>query len=199
MSAFDFVAPVVMTFELHVGGDPEFTRKSWGRKVRDLGGRYSECRGYASTETRFVFLPNTSPGRALAAEILCAFPGPIMGPRDGGVVILRDIEGACAPRDAGGGVVFNVTSRGRPAADVLAEIGKRLSRFEDRCREWWDRVGRERAELAAAESARREDERKASAPGRVADAIREALALGCSREDILGAIEASLSPKEQGS
>jgi len=40
--------------ELHLSGNPEFTRK-YGQKVKAAGGRYSECRGDSSI--RFVHLP----------------------------------------------------------------------------------------------------------------------------------------------
>lgn len=63
-------------WELHLRPSPEFTKKGYGRKVRALGGRWNECRGYAYK--RFVTLPDTPAGRALADILIAEF-----GPRNG--------------------------------------------------------------------------------------------------------------------
>jgi len=58
--------------ELHLDGSPDFTRKGWARKVKAIGGRYSECRGIDTR--RFVTLPASDEGLKLAAELSKAFP-----------------------------------------------------------------------------------------------------------------------------
>lgn len=59
-------------FELHIGSNPKFTAR-FGRKVKKLGGKYSACRGHSST--RFVTIPNTPDGCALADQILAVQEG----------------------------------------------------------------------------------------------------------------------------
>lgn len=57
--------------ESHISPSPDFTSRGWGKRVRTLGGSYSECRGDRST--RFVRLPATRAGYALTGELLKAF------------------------------------------------------------------------------------------------------------------------------
>jgi len=61
--------PAPKSIELHLGTSPEFSRYS--KKVKALGGTYTECRGYASH--RFVHLPLTEEGRALANKLIAEF------------------------------------------------------------------------------------------------------------------------------
>lgn len=58
--------------EIHLGGSPEFSRYS--KKVKALGGKYTECRGYSYT--RFVDLPFTDEGRELANRLVALFGKP---------------------------------------------------------------------------------------------------------------------------
>jgi hypothetical protein len=64
--------PAPKSIELHLGTSPEFSRYS--KKVKALGGTYSECRGYASH--RFVHLPLTEDGKALANKLISEFGRP---------------------------------------------------------------------------------------------------------------------------
>jgi hypothetical protein len=57
--------------ELHLDRDPELTAK-YGKKIKELGGKYSECRGY--DHIRYVDLPWTAAGRALATELMGRYP-----------------------------------------------------------------------------------------------------------------------------
>jgi hypothetical protein len=61
--------PAPKSIELHLGTSPEFSRYS--KKVKALGGTYSECRGHASY--RFVSLPLTEDGKALANKLIAEF------------------------------------------------------------------------------------------------------------------------------
>ncbi len=61
--------PQPKAVELHLGTSPEFTRYS--KKVKALGGRYSDCRGNAYK--RFVDLPWTPEGRELANKLIAEF------------------------------------------------------------------------------------------------------------------------------
>lgn len=61
--------PQPKAIELHLGTSPEFTRYS--KKVKALGGTYSQCRGNAGY--RFVDLPLTEDGRALVNELIARF------------------------------------------------------------------------------------------------------------------------------
>lgn len=61
--------PQPKSIELHLGTSPEFTRYS--KKVKALGGRYSDCRGHASK--RYVTLPWSDEGRALANKLFEEF------------------------------------------------------------------------------------------------------------------------------
>lgn len=61
--------PAPQSIELHLGTSPEFSRYS--KKVKALGGRYSECRGDAPS--RYVHLPWTEEGRALANTLVAQF------------------------------------------------------------------------------------------------------------------------------
>lgn len=61
--------PQPKAIELHLGTSPEFTRYS--KKVKALGGKYSDCRGNASK--RFVTLPWSDEGRALANKLFEEF------------------------------------------------------------------------------------------------------------------------------
>ena len=55
--------------ELHLGTSPEFTKYS--KRVKALGGKYSDCRG--NTSKRFVTLPWTPEGRELADKLVAEF------------------------------------------------------------------------------------------------------------------------------
>lgn len=61
--------PTPKSVELHLSASPEFSRYS--KKVKALGGQYSECRG--NTYKRFVDLPWTEEGRALANKLIAEF------------------------------------------------------------------------------------------------------------------------------
>lgn len=65
------VLPAPEEMELHIYGNPEMPKR-FGAKVKALGGSYSACRGYEST--RFVYLPLTTEGFALAEELVAAYP-----------------------------------------------------------------------------------------------------------------------------
>lgn len=186
--SFEFVAPVVNSFELHLSGDTGFTSGSWGRKVKDLGGSYSECRGYH--DGRSVDVPNTAPGRKLAAELIARFSGYVpLAPKGKTTVILRRIEGECAYR--GDGSANLEVQYVEPSADallVLAQLGVLLSNYEERCRVRWERSGRAAAIRKAEENERRAVELKAAAPEVAAAAVRRALELGCSLEEVRAAI-----------
>jgi len=41
--------------EIHLNSSPDFTRKGYGKKVKAVGGKFAECRGYSSI--RFVHIP----------------------------------------------------------------------------------------------------------------------------------------------
>ncbi len=58
--------PAPKSVELHLRPSPEFSRYS--KKVKALGGQYNECRGNAYL--RFVHLPWTEEGRALANKLI---------------------------------------------------------------------------------------------------------------------------------
>jgi hypothetical protein len=190
---FNFVAPIVHALELHLSSDATFTSGTWARKVKNLDGKYSECRGY--DDTRFVVLPNTAPGRKLAAELMAKFPhfGPFSRKNRTGF-ILRDIEGDCMLR-GDGEANFTVLDLD-PRADTLAQLGTLLTRFEERCRSWWERVGRKdaimKAERAAAWEAECRAASKARAPGNVIDAVRSAASLCYSRNEIVAWVTAAL-------
>ena len=65
------VNPTIGSFELHLYPSADFTAKGWGRKLRKLGGDFRAARGH--DDIRFVFVPNTEPGRKLCGELLARF------------------------------------------------------------------------------------------------------------------------------
>lgn len=65
MNATNYI-PAPKSVELHLRPYREFSRYS--KKVKALGGRYNECRGNAYK--RFVHLPWTEEGRALANKLI---------------------------------------------------------------------------------------------------------------------------------
>ena len=69
MSNINYI-PTPKSVELHLSGDPAFTKK-YGKAVKALGGRYSECRGHSNT--RFVDIPWTDEGRSLADKLIADF------------------------------------------------------------------------------------------------------------------------------
>lgn len=181
-----FIAPVVNTFELHIWGGPDFTRLAWARKVKDLGGRYSECRGYEDQRT--VYLPNTAPGRKLAAELGVQFPC-----RKQMVLIFRDVEGTWRRGEGSSNLVVQyIATEGREPAAVLDAIAACLRRFEARAQAWWEREGF--AAAVAQVNAEKEAEawRKARALADAASSARTAFARGHSPSDVLRAVQTAL-------
>jgi hypothetical protein len=75
--------PQPKAVELHLGTSPEFSKYS--SKVKSLGGRYSHCRGDVSK--RFVTLPWTEEGRALADKLVAEF-----GRGRGTTLIVRGVD-----------------------------------------------------------------------------------------------------------
>ncbi len=71
--------------ELHLSSDAELVTK-FGKKIKALGGHYSECRGHYTT--RFVHLPWTPAGRELAQKLLDTYPDHYT--KKTSVVILRN-------------------------------------------------------------------------------------------------------------
>lgn len=69
MNATTNYIPAPKSIELHLGTSPEFSRYS--KKVKALGGRYSECRGHRSN--RYVHLPWNEEGRSLANRLVAEF------------------------------------------------------------------------------------------------------------------------------
>lgn len=61
--------PQPKAVELHLGTSPEFSKYS--KKVKALGGKYSDCRGY--NNKRFVTLPWSNEGRELANKLIVEF------------------------------------------------------------------------------------------------------------------------------
>ncbi len=76
--------PTPKSVELHLSSDPHFAKK-YGKAVKALGGRYSECRGHSNA--RYVTLPLTCEGRSLANKLVAEFG---RGRRT--TVIARDVE-----------------------------------------------------------------------------------------------------------
>jgi len=78
--------------ELHLSPCPTFTKR-FGRRVKALGGRYSDCRG--SSYKRFVTVPVAIPeGRVLVDVLVAAYGGPnttavLRGPSSGPGVVLK--------------------------------------------------------------------------------------------------------------
>lgn len=68
----DTSIPTPIDIDLHLNSSPEFSR--YAKKVRALGGRYSECRGYSPK--RYVTLPWTDDGRKLANLLISKFGQP---------------------------------------------------------------------------------------------------------------------------
>lgn len=64
--------PAPRQIEIHLGTSPEFSRYS--KKVKALGGKYTEYRGYSNT--RFVDLPFTEEGCELANRLVALFGKP---------------------------------------------------------------------------------------------------------------------------
>jgi hypothetical protein len=181
-----FIDPVVNTFELHIWGGPDFTRLAWARKVKDLGGSYSECRGY--NDTRFVFLPNTAPGRKLAAEIGTQFPR-----RGKLTLIFRDVEGTWRRGEGSSNLtVQEIAAEGREPAAVLDSIAGCLRRFEARAQAWWERKGFAAAVARVNEEKEAERWRKARALADAAASARLAFARGHSTSDVMRAVETAL-------
>lgn len=186
MNLVAFVAPVVNTFELHLWGGPDFTRLAWARKVKDLGGRYSECRGYEDMRT--VYLPNTAPGRKLAAELAAQFPY-----RGKLTLIFRDVEGTWRRGEGESNLVVQyIAAEGREPAAVLDAIAACLRRFEARAQAWWEREGFAEAVARLSREEEAERERKARALAEAAASARHAFARGHSASDVMHAVETAL-------
>lgn len=181
-----FASPVVNTLELHIWGGPDFTRLAWARKVKDLGGRYSECRGYE--DMRFVFLPNTAPGRKLAAELGAQFPY-----RGQLVLIFRDVEGTWQRGNGESNLVVQyLAAEGREPAAVLDSIAACLRRFEARAQAWWEREGSATAVARVNQEKQAERERKAHALAQAANSAAAAFERGHSVEAVVRAVQTAL-------
>ncbi len=83
--------PAPKSIELHLSPSPEFSRYS--KKVKALpGGQYSECRG--NSHQRYVQLPWTAEGRALANKLVAEFGHVATKLHRGTVIIARGVPGA---------------------------------------------------------------------------------------------------------
>lgn len=100
------------SIELHLSSSPLFTK--YAKKVKALGGKYSECRGHSNT--RYVHLPLTGEGRALANRLVAEFSA-----RPVTVVIARGVD-TFRGRHVPAPVVVQRVSRSSadPCSDFLA-------------------------------------------------------------------------------
>ena len=62
LSAFDFVKELEFHFSAYGAGGSEFTKR-FGKRIKALGGRYSDVRGHASK--RYVTVPIDGSGKAI--------------------------------------------------------------------------------------------------------------------------------------
>jgi hypothetical protein len=179
---FPCVFPGVKEFELHISPDPDFTAKGWGKRVKALGGRFSEARGM--NDRRFVHVPATEKGVLLVADILCSFP-PIAMRKT--LVIAR--TGGGVPSYARLNDQFHYDSR---HPNALVWVQNCLAKVETSYGAWWSSEGRLRAVAEAAQKREHEAELKAAAPGVVEAAVRDAVARGVSVEELRAAFERGL-------
>ena len=113
--------PQPKAVELHIGTSPEFSRYS--KKVKALGGKYTDCRGYSSK--RYVTLPWTEEGRALADKLVAEF-----GRRfsHGTTLIVRGVDTYRGRHVGASIVVQHVDPRDGNACELL--LAKYESAFE---------------------------------------------------------------------
>lgn len=73
MNNYSHIQSKPRLISLHLNPTPEFTRKGFGKKVTQAGGKWFAARG--SIEHRYVTLPLGCPGtEALVDELLARFP-----------------------------------------------------------------------------------------------------------------------------
>jgi hypothetical protein len=104
--------PAPESIELHLSSSPLFSK--YAKKVKALGGRYTECRGHS--HTRYVHLPLTSEGRSLANRLIAEFSA-----RPATTVIARGVD-SFRGRHVHAPVVVQRVSRSAadPCGDFLA-------------------------------------------------------------------------------
>jgi hypothetical protein len=171
-----YVAPVVKDFRVDLSNDPEFTAKGFGKKLKALGGQYSECRGMETT--RFLTVPNTPAGRSFAEDAIRVFGGSRR----------RGVKSTTIVLHAGSSSVRNVYQ----VKDETVCIDEIMKKFEGDHLAWWHKEGREEAVARAEREAQYLAERKAEAPAQVGKAILSALELGCDKEQIMEAVRLAL-------
>lgn len=145
---FPCVVPPFSELRIDLPSDPDFTRKGWGRRVKSVGGHYSEARGHVSH--RFVHVPASEEGVALASSLLNAF-----APSEGRGEILVIVSFKSTPTWAR----FHDQFRFRRARveNSLTWLSDCLEKTRASYRAWWDREGRP----AAARQAKLEAESRA--------------------------------------
>lgn len=80
--------PAPKSIELHLASSPEFSRYS--KKVKAIGGSYSACRG--NCYKRYVSLPWTDEGRALANKLIAEFGRGKSNSNRGTPVVARGVD-----------------------------------------------------------------------------------------------------------
>lgn len=200
MSESIISTPKIGSIRIDLSADSDFTKKGWGRRVNALpGGRFSEARGSASY--RFVNLPPTPEGLALACELVARFG---YYKRTTCVIEYRismDSEDwggfrACAPMH-----VFEIkSSNGKgsyEAWDAALQLAAVLERHEAMAQRWWREEGAPAAEKKRERDAAEKRRWAAAAPKAVADQIRSALAIGADPIALRAAIEEAMATAER--
>lgn len=180
MNEITYVPPTVPSFRLDLRSDPDFTRKGWGRKLKALGGDFTECRGDAYT--RFCTVPNTPEGVAWAASASATFGGES---RRGIVIVLNPSPRSNEIQSAN--VVHEIQRD-----NALEGIERAVSNFIAWHRRWWDEKGRAAAEAQLERDRRHREYLRQQAPKWVSDKVREALKLGVEPEVIREAVNRAL-------
>ena len=180
----DYVPTLVPDFRLDIATDPDFCAKGYGKKLRAIGGKYSECRGQDNT-SRFLTIPNTTEGRDFAAEVAKLFGGGRRSGRHRGALLM-----VLHPHRHGCG--YDSTSHNVRRENALDDINHAFAVFDCQERAWWATVGRPAADAARVREAAERAADLADVPDSITRAVRRALALGASEETIRGACEVAL-------
>lgn len=187
----DCPLPEIREVRMHLAADPAFTAKGWGRKVKAIGGRFEAARG--QTETRYVYVPATATGYALAADLIAHFPKG----RSTAIVLQVNMTEDWSTFTASSGVrVYNIptehhVSHGphtpNPAA-VALQLDKVLRGFFASAQTWWAATGARAAEERRAHKEATHQARLNRWPAEIAAEVRRALAEGVPEGLIRAAI-----------
>jgi hypothetical protein len=199
MSTTTFTPPTVKTLRVDIGGNPDFTKKGYGRRLVAMGGRFSECRG--QSYERYLTVPTTAAGLDLAAEAIEAFGGRSLTSRrnDPRATVVVEPSGL----HSGDGMVPNtetvqtvqyvhISVEAKAKVSVRAQLDAILAAYVSACQVWWDTKGRAAYELKLRQEEERRQAARRAMPRQLMTMIDAMHDCGYSAEEIRAHVSAAL-------